>query len=304
MRLIDLRCDWALQYAAESTQYDPADYPEVPARVPRLDGYLTGVSAAVLTCRRSPADWARRADPWRDLGEMIARYEAEFPGRLIARPDDVARWRAEPRGGLAWGVLAADGLDALVKSPADLDRIPGLFARGVRVFGAVAGDLALPFLDRLLGSPPEGEGPRPALDLAGADAPTVAAALDWYEADPSRSTRLPLLHSAFGPGAGPDVARRLRALGATLGVAPTPTVDAFRGTIESLAALPFRDRPGFEGIGVATDYLRLDETVPELSKAGRLAAWIAETFPGDVARALAYDNARRLLLATAGPTAP
>lgn len=303
MRLIDLRCDWALQYAAESTQYDPADYPEVPPRVPRLDGYLTGVSAAVLACRRSPADRARRADPWRDLAEMVARYEAEFSGRLLARPDDAARWRAEPRGGLCWGVLAVDGLDALLGSPADLDRLAALFARGVRVFGAASGDLARPFLERLMESAPEGEGPRPALDLAGVDGRTTAEILDWYEADPARAGRLLPLHSAVGPGTSPDVSRRLRALGATLGVAPTPTVEEFRATIESLAALPFRDRAGFVGIGVATDYLRLDAAAPELSKAGRLAAWIAETFPGDVARALAFENARRFLLATAGGAA-
>ncbi|WP_337176676.1 Zn-dependent dipeptidase, microsomal dipeptidase [Paludisphaera sp.] len=300
MRLIDLRCDWALQYAAESTQYDPADYPEIPARVGRLDGYLTGATAAVVSCRRAPDDWARRADPWRDLGEMIARHEAEFSGRLLAGPEDAERWRAEPRGGLCWGVLAVVGLEALIKSPADLDRLAPLFARGARVFGAVPGDLSRPFLERLLELAPEGEGPRPALDVADADAATVAAALDWYEAEPTRASRLPLLHSAVGPDAATDIVRRLRALGATLGVAPTPTAEEFRATIESLAALPFRDRPGYEGIGVATDYLRLDRTAPELSKVGRLAAWIAEHLPKDAARAVAFENARRFLLAIAG----
>lgn len=300
MRLIDLRCDWALQYAAESTHYDPADYAEIPPRVPRLDGYLTGTSLAVLACRRTPADWARRADPWRDLAEMIARHEAEFPGRLLARPDDVARWREEPRGGLCWGVLAVAGLDALLGSTADLDRLAALFARGVRIFEAVPGDLGRPYLERLLALAPEGEGPRPALDLAGLDEPAVAAALDWFEADPARVARLPLLHSAVGPETPPDIARRLRALGATLGVRPTPTAEAFRATIESLAALPFRGRVGFEGIGAATDYLRLDETAPELSDVAGLSAWIAANFPEDAARALTFGNARRFLSATAG----
>jgi membrane dipeptidase len=300
MRLIDLRCDWALQYAAESTEYDPADYPDVPARLGRLDGYLTGATAAVLSCRRTPADWARRADPWRVLDGMIARHEAEFSGRLLARPDDVARWRAEPRGGLCWGVLALVGLDDLVGSPSDLDRLAPLFARGARVFGPVSGDLARPFLERLLELAPEGEGPRPALDLADADDADVAAALDWYESDATRANRLLPLHSAVGPETPPDVVRRLRALGATLGVTPTPTTESFRATIESLAALPFRDRAGYEGIGVATNYLRLDQTAPELSRLGRLAAWIAENLPKDAARAVAFDNARRFLLATAG----
>ncbi len=66
-RLIDLSLNWPLQYATESTLFDPADYSEIPARLPRLDGYLGATSAVVVVCDRKPEDWARQADPWRAL---------------------------------------------------------------------------------------------------------------------------------------------------------------------------------------------------------------------------------------------
>ncbi len=50
MRLIDLHCDWLLQYAAESTIFDPALYLDIPGRLDRVEGYLGAVSAAVLVC--------------------------------------------------------------------------------------------------------------------------------------------------------------------------------------------------------------------------------------------------------------
>lgn len=300
MRLIDLRCDWSLQYAAESTQYDPADYPEIPPRVPRLDGYLMGTSLAVLVCRRKPADWARRDDRWHALGEMIARYEAEFSGRLLRGPEDVARWRAEPADALCWGVLAVDGLENLIREPADLDRIPGLFQRGVRIFNAIPGDLGLGLLDGLLDLAPAGEGPRPAVDLRGAEALVIAAALDWFEAEPSRSERVSPLFTGDLDAIGPDAVRRLRAVGATIGVRPSKTADIFREGVAFLAAIPFRGREGYEGIAVATDYLDLDVPPPELGDVDRLTAWIEATLPSSASPLVIAENSRRALLATAG----
>ncbi len=300
MRLIDLRCDWALQYAAESTLYVPGEHPEIPGRVDRLDGYLTGVETAVLVCRPATAEPARHSDPWRALGETITRHEAEFAGRLLIDPDDAARSRAQPADGLCRGVLAVAGLDDLVRAPADLDRLPLLFERGVRVFEPVSGELARPFLERLLALAPDGEGTRPAVDLTDADDATAAAILDWFEAEPTRAARLPLLRSAVGSETSADVVRRLRGLGATLGVSPTPTVEAFRDAIESLAAIPFRGRAGYEGIGVATDYLRIDRAASELSAVARLASWIAANHPARVARALIFENARGFLRSIVG----
>jgi membrane dipeptidase len=134
MRLIDLHVDWLLQYAGETTVFDPSAYARVPQRLDQVRGYLQDTSAAVLACYRHADDWARhRRDPWAALGELIVRLEAEFPGRLLLGPDDCARWRQDADG-LCWGVIGVEGFDALVRSAADLDRLPGLFDRGVRVF--------------------------------------------------------------------------------------------------------------------------------------------------------------------------
>ncbi len=111
---------------------------EMPQRLGRLAGYLQGTSLAVLACTRKPEDWERQGDRWASLAAMLAAYEAEFAGRLLIAPDDVARWRAEPADGLCWGTLGVTDFDSLVREPADLDRLPGLFERGVRVFQIAA----------------------------------------------------------------------------------------------------------------------------------------------------------------------
>ncbi len=96
LRLIDLHTDWLLQYAPETTIYDPALYDGVTRRLGQIEGYLQGTSAAVMSCYRRAEDWTRYADPWAALGLLITRIEAEFPGRLLLGPDDSTRWRAEP----------------------------------------------------------------------------------------------------------------------------------------------------------------------------------------------------------------
>ena len=117
MRLIDLHCNWALQYAGETCQYDAAAYADVLTRLDQVEGYLTGTGIAVLTCGRRAGDWTQQPDAWKTLGEMIARYEAEFSGRLLIGPDDVTRWNAEPPDGIGWGILGIEGFDALVRTP-------------------------------------------------------------------------------------------------------------------------------------------------------------------------------------------
>src|SRR5206468_2862847 len=79
-RLIDLHCDWLLQYAGEATVFDPAFYPEIAALDRRgktyfgqAEGYLQATSASVLACYRHPDEWARQADPWRAIGDLLAR---------------------------------------------------------------------------------------------------------------------------------------------------------------------------------------------------------------------------------------
>ena len=133
MRLIDLHVDWLLQYAGETTVFDPACYAGVNERLGQIQGYLQDTSAAVLACYRRADDWARHlANPWAALDELITRAEAEFPGRLLVGPDDLARWNAEPDG-LCWGILGVEGFDPLIRAPDDLGHLAGLFERGVRV---------------------------------------------------------------------------------------------------------------------------------------------------------------------------
>src|SRR5262245_33532128 len=137
MRLVDLHCNWALQYACESTQYDPAQYAEIASRVGQVEGYLMGTSADLLFCGRRAGDWSKQSDPWGTLAAMITRYEAEVPGRLVLDPDDAARWSAEPADGLCWALLGIEGFDALVCEASDLDRISTIYRRGIRVFQLV-----------------------------------------------------------------------------------------------------------------------------------------------------------------------
>src|SRR5262249_34838880 len=99
--LIDLHCDWPLQYAGETTLFDPALYADVSDRVSQAQGYLTGTWAAVIACYRRADDLSRQPDPWRAFGDLIARDEAEFAGRLLIGPEDHARWVDEPDG-LCW----------------------------------------------------------------------------------------------------------------------------------------------------------------------------------------------------------
>src|SRR3954449_2799317 len=135
-RLVDLHADWLLQYAPETTLFDPALYATVPQRLGQAEGYLGGTWAAIVSCFREAEDWARQADPWAALGQLITRIEAEFAGRLLIGADDHRRWQDDPRG-LCWGVIGVEGFDATVRTAGDLDGLPRLFERGVRLFQPV-----------------------------------------------------------------------------------------------------------------------------------------------------------------------
>ena len=105
-RLIDLHCDWLLQYAGNCTVFEPSLYAGVERRVDQSVGYLQGTSAAIFSCYRRVDDWKRQADPWQALGALITRIEAEFPGRLLIGPDDFRRWQ-EDADGLCWGIIGS-----------------------------------------------------------------------------------------------------------------------------------------------------------------------------------------------------
>ena len=183
-RLIDLHCDWLLQYAGETTDFDPGFIPESAACLGQAEGYLQGASASVIACYRDAGDWARHPDPWLALGSLIARIEAEFPGRLLIGPDDFARWRDDPEG-LCWGVIGVEGFDALIRTPADLDRLARLFERGVRVFQPVYTATSL-----LAGSASSGDD-RGLTDLGRAFLDTLAGSCDRRRPSPDSRPRAP-----------------------------------------------------------------------------------------------------------------
>lgn len=338
MRLVDLHCDWLWQYAPETTLFDAAAYAGVPARLPALDGYLQGAKAAVLFCSRAPADWAARDDRWASLDDLVTRYEAEFAGRLLIGPDDVARFGNEPSESLCWGTLGIGGLDFLLRQPAELDRLERLFERGARVFQLVAGhdpvlggsaeadeehgltELGLAVLNRLfeIAAAIERGGPRPVVDIAGLNGRTTSDVLNWLEEDPPRSDRLGLLssdgpHTGLSPtcagsgnltGIAAENLRRFRQLGGVIGLSPgLPAVSSagsLHEIIESIAAIPFLGKPGYEGIGIGTSYFRLTALAPELPNVARLIDWLVRTFGPETARSLAERTAWSVLARAAG----
>ena len=319
-RLIDLHCDWLLQYALDTTVFDPALYAEAAGCLEQAEGYLLGASAGVMACYRDAREWAAFEDPWRALGDLITRIEAEFPGRILIGPDDLARWDDAPEE-LCWAVIGVEGFDFLVRTVGDLERLPPLFERGARVFqpvyatdNALAGsasggdargllDLGRRFLETLAEVPGSA---RPILDLAHLNPSAMADVLDWFEADANRTQRLlpaythgAIAHEGFAtPRAlSLDNLKRLRKLGGTVGITPSfyGSKDALNAAIETAAALPFGDDPGYAGIVIGTDFLGVDTTLPGLGNVEGVVAWLLKTFDGPTASRLIEGNARHLL---------
>ncbi len=321
-RLIDLHCDWLLQYAGETTVFDPALYTGVEQRISQSAGYLQATSAAVLSCYRRAEDWARQPDPWKALGELITRLEAEFPGRLLIGPEDFGRWRNEPEG-LCWGIIGVEGFDSLVREPHDLERLPALFDRGVRIFqpvysenSALAGssvrgdsrgltDLGRAFLQQLADLPP---GPCAAIDIAHMNPTAASEVLDWFESNPSCSDRLipiyshgALSHDGFNTPRAitRENIARLRVLGGVIGLSVGPpfyqSKEAIKVDIEAVAELPYLGRAGFEGIAIGTDFLGVDQTLPGVNDVEAVVAWIQSAFPPQAAAAILSGNAAALM---------
>ncbi len=333
VRLIDLHCNWLSQYAPETTTFRAPTYAEIPQRLKQLSGYMTATSAAVLCCTRPPADWELLPDPWRSLGDLIARFEAEFCGRLLIGPTDLSRWRSEPPDGLTWGVLGVSGLDFVVRDGADLNRLAELFQRGVRVFQLVetsnnqlAGsadpgdDRGLTELGRAcvsqiarlaLDDCREGI---PILDLAHLNPLSMGQVIELVE-DAVRKHALLLIyshgalaHAGFDGSRAIDLQNlaRLRALGGLMGLTPGlpfhQSPDELKLAIDQVAAIPFEGGLGYEGIAIGSDFLdpELDATLPELGDALAIVEWVSRTFDDSTAALLLEANARRLLGESAG----
>jgi membrane dipeptidase len=330
MRLIDLHCDWLRQYAPELASFDRSSGEAVANRLGELDGYLSTTSAAGLICARTPEEWAAFADPWAALGDMIARYQAEFSGRILMGPDDADRWIREPADGLCWGLIGVRGFDSLILEPSDLDRLPELFARGARMFQPIETpctrlggssepgddrgltDLGRGFLERLTGlglgldSDQAGSAPRPVVDLSGMNSATLADVLSWLEADPARLDRVLVVISRGGfEGPRPiDGVTRLRALGGVIGLGVGPpslgAPDDLAAQVRTLTSVPFRGEIGAGGIAIATDYLGGVEPFADLANVDRIIERFRRTLDRPTADALLFGNGRELFLEAVG----
>ena len=333
-RLIDLHVDWLLQYAPDSSAFDPARYPNIKDRLPQAAGYLQATRAAILACYRAADEWADRPDPWAALVELIARIEAEFAGRLLIGVDDFDRWE-DDQAGMTWGIVGVEGFDPLIRATADLDRLAPLFERGVRLFQPVytsttllggssapgddrgLTDLGRAFLDALLAAVPADSprSPRALLDLAHLNPATSGDVLAWYEADPARAERLIPIYSHGAPvHAGFDAPRalpvehlrRLRALGGYVGVSVSPpffgSIEEVEAAIRMIAEIPWKGEAGMRGIGIGTDFLGINETLPRLGDAEQVIKWAFQRFGKADANALLHDGPRGLIAAITGAT--
>jgi membrane dipeptidase len=263
---------------------------------------------------------------------MIARYEGEFTGRILRDAGDVARWRSSPADGLCWGVIGVAGLDFLVRKPDDLDRLPALFERGVRVFqpvatseGLLAGsadpgddrgltELGRALLTRLAELTSTGEpGPRPILDLAGMNTQSIDETLRHLDDEPSprRKWLVALSHGTLSyrdllDPSSPEsrTLAELRARGGVIGLTPglpgCETLEELKHLVDRIAILPFEGRPGYEGIAIGGDLLGSERTTPALFSARDLTRSLGRAFDRDPAAAIASGNAERLLLRSAG----
>jgi membrane dipeptidase len=89
-------------------------------------------------------------------------------------------------------------------------------------------------------------------------------------------------------------------IGLSVGPHYVSSTDALRAAIESAASVPFEGRTGYEGIGIGTDFLNLEQPLSHLENVPRVIEWLAHTFSMEVASSLAYDTGRSLLLRSAG----
>ena len=223
-------------------------------------------------------------------------------------------------------------LASLVREPADLDRLPGLFERGVRVFQigeftstALAGtktlgddrgltDLGRALLARLGElSTASRPGPTPILDLAGMNPRSIDDVLEWYERPCVNDGCLLLTFSHGGVQHQGSALRstlnrdhlvRFRAIGGVVGVTSSvscyQTIDELKAAIDEIASIPFEGRVGYEGIAIGTDFLACEQFFPGLAHVDDIKSWIRRVFDREPANLLVAGNASRLLVRAAG----
>ncbi len=303
LRLIDLHLDWLAQYAPETSLFPAGSHRTVSTRLGQVEGYLGATSAAVV--------WAS-ADPdrgWPALGDLIARVEAEFSGRLLTGPTDLARWADDPDG-LTWAVLGIAGIGPMLKADNDFERLNQLIARGVRVVRTAA--LGPETCEELVNSAvlerlAKETTVKVAIDLGGLDAERASKAIEEFEKANDRQTGPVPMVSLTGidsAALGASGLARVRALGGIIGLAIGPpffaSKDAIREAVASIAALPFRGQTGPEGIALATNFLGMDRPIHGLEDAEDVVRWVRAEFDPPTARLLLAGNAETWIRSLVG----
>ena len=333
MKLIDLHVDWLLQYTDETVVFDASLYPGVKSRQPQLTGYLQGCSAAVLSCFRRKEDWSAQTDASAALDQLLTRHEAEFPGRLLTGPEDYFRWR-EDTSDLTWGLVGVEGLDPLIREGADLGLVARLVRRGVRLFqpvynetsvlagSSVEGDdrgltsLGAAFLQHLFDAAKH-ERTLVILDVAHLNQRATSEVLDWFESD---ATRAEVLIPAYSHGtlAHPDFSTeralssanlvRLIELGGYVGVSVSPPffqrLDQLKQVVDQILELRTSQRSGSQALGIGTDFMGVDQTLPGLGNIAEVIDWFQKSYPKSVSKAILRDNAQQLITRCVGSALP
>jgi membrane dipeptidase len=174
-------------------------------------------------------------------------------------------------------------------------------------------DLGRAFLETLGSLSGEPDGPRPLFDLAHLNPRAASEALAWFEADEQRSARIipvyshgALQHETFPSPRAITLENltRLRALGGVCGLSVGPPFYAsaaeLKAAMETAAAIPFRGRPGFEGLAIGTDFLGVDQTLPGLGTVAGVVKWLSASFAPEAAAALIQGNGWSLVSRAVG----
>lgn len=302
-RLVDLGIDWLRQYAGESTLYEAKVAPWPADRLAEVDGYLSSTVVALVWINPDPDSAGPTA--WASVMDRFARVEAEFAGRLLVGPADLERLDAEAPGSLTWAVVGLRNMAGLLESSDAADRFRILHRRGLRAIRPAADSL-----ERLGAAIDEPGGPGLLIDLTGQSDRAASEFLDrigTHGRDEGPIVPIATLApstSGHPEGLGAAVLGRLRDLGGLIGLrlrAVEPLgPDALAATIDTIASVPFRDRPGFEGIGLATDFLGEGRAIAGLDRAEAVLDWLASRYDRERASAIAAGNARRAIARVLG----
>jgi membrane dipeptidase len=302
--LVDLAVEWLLQYSGESTVIDSGSYPGVGDRLGQVEGYLSASALAVVWFGPAPGD---RPDPWGEAGELLARIEAEFPGRLLTGPEDVDRFDQEPEGGLTWAVAGLRGVSAMLQSQPDSGRLARLVDRGVRAFRlaglvdhppAPGEDLPLAIEDRRAIETIASAARSPMmLDLAGLGPRASGEAIDAVEESKGSLVPIVSLGGSSGrtiAGLRPEDFDRIKQLGGVVGLG---VGRAFHRDADELADAigAIAGRGGPDGVAIGTGFLGIEEPSGAIEDAPALLDWCAGRFDPETASRLCWANARQAI---------